>query len=117
MRLQELAAELPILSRCDPHGDADRVEITGLAYDSRAAGPGSLFFCVSGFRSDGHEFAPLALAAGAEALGVERPLGLGVPELVAASARAAMAPLAARFYGEPARALLVVGVTGTNGKT
>jgi UDP-N-acetylmuramoyl-L-alanyl-D-glutamate--2,6-diaminopimelate ligase len=98
-------------------GEAAATEITGLAYDSRKVTPGTLFFCVPGFASDGHEFAPDAVRAGAAALVVERPLHLGVPEVVVASARAAMAPVAARFYGEPARELRVVGVTGTNGKT
>jgi UDP-N-acetylmuramoyl-L-alanyl-D-glutamate--2,6-diaminopimelate ligase len=93
------------------------VEITGLAYDSRAAGPGTLFFCVPGANSDGHDHAPQAVAAGASALVVERPLNLGVPELQVASVREAMAPLAARFYGDPSSALRVIGVTGTNGKT
>jgi UDP-N-acetylmuramoyl-L-alanyl-D-glutamate--2,6-diaminopimelate ligase len=110
MRLDGLiAAELD--------SEAAGVEITGLAYDSREVAPGDLFFCVSGFRSDGHDFAVEAVRAGAAALVVERPLGLGVPEVVLASARAAMAPAAARFYGEPARELRVLGVTGTNGKT
>jgi UDP-N-acetylmuramoyl-L-alanyl-D-glutamate--2,6-diaminopimelate ligase len=98
-------------------GDAASVEISALAYDSRRVTAGALFFCVPGFNSDGHEFAPQAVRAGAAALVVERPLQLGVPEVVVASARAAMAPAAARFYGEPARELRVVGVTGTNGKT
>jgi UDP-N-acetylmuramoyl-L-alanyl-D-glutamate--2,6-diaminopimelate ligase len=97
--------------------EAAGVEITGLAYDSREVRAGDLFFCVSGFRSDGHRFAPEAVRAGAAALVVERPLDLGVPEVVVASARAAMAPAAARFYGDPASTLRVVGVTGTNGKT
>src|SRR6185437_13853927 len=78
---------------------------------------GELFFCVSGFQRDGHDFAPQAVAAGAAALVVERPLGLGVPEVRVASARAAMAPIAARFYGDPTSQMRVVGVTGTNGKT
>jgi UDP-N-acetylmuramoyl-L-alanyl-D-glutamate--2,6-diaminopimelate ligase len=108
---------LDALIAADPAGEAAGVEITGLAYDSREVAPGDLFFCVSGFRSDGHEFAPEAVRAGAAALVVERPLGLGVPEVLVKSARAAMAPAAARFYGEPARELRVVGVTGTNGKT
>ncbi len=98
-------------------GDAASVEISALAYDSRRVTAGALFFCVPGFNSDGHEFAPQAVRAGAAALVVERSLQLGVPEVVVASARAAMAPAAARFYGEPARELRVVGVTGTNGKT
>lgn len=110
MRLDGLIA-------AEPAGDAAGVEITGLAYDSRDVAGGDLFFCVSGFRSDGHDFAAEAVRAGAAALVVERPLGLGVPEVVVASARAAMATAAARFYGEPARALRVVGITGTNGKT
>jgi UDP-N-acetylmuramoyl-L-alanyl-D-glutamate--2,6-diaminopimelate ligase len=117
MRLAELAAALPAPG-ARSLSDADgSVEISGLAYDSRIVGPGELFLCVSGFSSDGHEFAPQALARGAAALAVERPLELGVPELVLSSVRGAMAPLAAHFYGEPSRALKVVGVTGTNGKT
>ena len=98
-------------------GVGGEVEITGLAYDSRTVTPGSLFFCVKGFQSDGHDFAAQALARGAAALVVERPLGLGVPEVLVSSARAAMGPAAVRFYGDPSAALRVVGVTGTNGKT
>ena len=93
------------------------VDVRALAYDSRAVGPGTLFFCVSGLQRDGHSFAPEAIARGAAALVVERPLGLGVPEAIVPSVRAAMAPAAARFYGEPSERLRVVGVTGTNGKT
>ncbi|MGD0980653.1 MAG: UDP-N-acetylmuramoyl-L-alanyl-D-glutamate--2,6-diaminopimelate ligase [Solirubrobacteraceae bacterium] len=93
------------------------VEITGLAYDSRAAGPGTLFFCVTGARSDGHEHAAEAVRRGASALVVERALSLGVPELRVESVREAMAPLAARFFGDPSGALRVIGITGTNGKT
>src|SRR3954447_22735754 len=97
-------------------GAAD-VEITGLAYDNRAVMPGTLFFCVVGFTRDGHDFAPDAIARGAAALVVERPLGLGVPEVRVENVRAATAPLAARFHGDPTAALDVVGITGTNGKT
>jgi UDP-N-acetylmuramoyl-L-alanyl-D-glutamate--2,6-diaminopimelate ligase len=98
-------------------GEAGMLEITGLAYDSRAVAPGSLFFCVPGFQSDGHDFAGQAVERGAAALVVERPLGLGVPEVVVASVRAAMGLAAVRFYGDPSAELRVVGVTGTNGKT
>jgi UDP-N-acetylmuramoyl-L-alanyl-D-glutamate--2,6-diaminopimelate ligase len=93
------------------------VEISALAYDNRQVAPGTLFFCVRGFTRDGHEFAPDAVARGAAALVVERPLGLGVPEVVVESARAAMAPAAARFNGDPTAELDVVAITGTNGKT
>jgi UDP-N-acetylmuramoyl-L-alanyl-D-glutamate--2,6-diaminopimelate ligase len=97
-------------------GPAD-VPVTGLAYDNRAVEPGTVFFCVPGFTRDGHDFAPDAIARGAAALVVRRPLGLGVPEVVVDDVRAAMALAAARFYGDPTATLAVCGVTGTNGKT
>jgi UDP-N-acetylmuramoyl-L-alanyl-D-glutamate--2,6-diaminopimelate ligase len=91
--------------------------ILELAYDARAVGPGSLFFCVPGARADGHDFAPEAVDAGAAALVVERPLDLPVPQLVVPDARAAMAVAADVFFGQPTTELTVAGVTGTNGKT
>ena len=93
------------------------VEIGGLAYDSRRAGPGVLFFCVPGARADGHDFAAAAVAAGCPALVVERRLGTGASEALVADARAAMAPAAAAFHGDPTARLGVAGITGTNGKT
>ncbi len=92
-------------------------EITGLAYDSRAVKAGDLFFCVTGLESDGHEFAPRAAEAGAAALVVERDLGLDLPQARVGSARAAMAPVGAAFFGDPTAELALAGVTGTNGKT
>ena len=97
--------------------DAPAVEISGLAYDNRRVERGTLFFCVRGFTRDGHAFAPDAIARGAAALVVDHPLGLGVPEVLVDDVRAAMAPAAARFFGEPTARLRMVGVTGTNGKT
>jgi UDP-N-acetylmuramoyl-L-alanyl-D-glutamate--2,6-diaminopimelate ligase len=96
---------------------APEVEITNLAYSSERVRPGALFFCVPGFRADGHRFAPEAVARGAAALVCERPLGLGVPEVVVEDVRAAMGPAAARYFGDPTHVLRVVGITGTNGKT
>ena len=94
-----------------------RLEVSGLAYSSQSVTPGTLFFCVPGFRSDGHDFAPDAVERGAVALVCQRALGLGVPEVVVEDVRAAMGPAAARFYGDPTAELEVVGITGTNGKT
>jgi UDP-N-acetylmuramoyl-L-alanyl-D-glutamate--2,6-diaminopimelate ligase len=93
------------------------VAVANLAYDSRKAGPGTLFFCVVGEKRDGHEFAAQVVEAGAVALVVERELEVDVPQVVVPSARAAMAPFAAAFWGDPTVELRVVGVTGTNGKT
>src|SRR5205085_6921318 len=109
MRLEELIPDVPPTAR--------EVEVSGLAYDDRTVSPGTLFFCVPGFARDGHEFAADAIARGAVALVVERPLNLDVPEIRVDSVRKAMAPAAARFYGDPTAELRVGGVTGTNGKT
>src|SRR6478609_737407 len=98
-------------------GDGPDVVVTSLTFDNRLVGPGTLFFCVPGFTRDGHDFAPDAVARGAVALIVQRPLGLDVPEFVVEDVRAAMAQIAARFYGDPTAALKVAGITGTNGKT
>jgi UDP-N-acetylmuramoyl-L-alanyl-D-glutamate--2,6-diaminopimelate ligase len=113
MRLDALSAAVP---GSELRGDGS-VEIADLAYDSRRAGPGTLFVCVPGGSADGHDFASQVVAAGAAALVVERPLDLGVPELQVADARAAMAPLAARLNGDPTAELRIAGITGTNGKT
>jgi len=98
-------------------GDGPDVVVTGLTFDNRLVAPGTLFFAVPGFSRDGHDFAPDAVARGAAALVVQRPLGLGVPEVVVEDVREAMSLAAARFYGDPTTELRVAGITGTNGKT
>jgi UDP-N-acetylmuramoyl-L-alanyl-D-glutamate--2,6-diaminopimelate ligase len=113
MRLEELIDGLEVEA---VRGDAG-VEVADLAYDSAKAGPGTLFVCVPGERADGHEFAADAVGRGAVALVVERDLDLDVPQVRVADARAAMAPLAIRFWGDPSAELTVAGITGTNGKT
>jgi UDP-N-acetylmuramoyl-L-alanyl-D-glutamate--2,6-diaminopimelate ligase len=116
MKLGTLVSAASFGGRARVVGDAE-VEVADLAYDSRKAGPGTLFFCVVGEKSDGHEFAAQVVEAGASALVVERELEVAVPQVVVPSARAAMAPFAAAFHGDPTAELKVVGVTGTNGKT
>jgi UDP-N-acetylmuramoyl-L-alanyl-D-glutamate--2,6-diaminopimelate ligase len=100
-------------------GDVADPEVTSIEFDSRLVSPGALFVCLPGRRSDGHDYAPAAVEAGAVGLVVERPLPLAVPQMVVApgTARASMARIAATFYDNPARSLVTVGVTGTNGKT
>jgi UDP-N-acetylmuramoyl-L-alanyl-D-glutamate--2,6-diaminopimelate ligase len=97
--------------------DAPAVDVTALAYDNRLVTPGTLFFCVPGFTRDGHDFADDAIARGAVALVVQRPLDRGVPEILVDDVRAAMAPAAAALAGDPTARLTTVGITGTNGKT
>ena len=91
--------------------------VRSIAYHTRDVGPGTLYFCVPGFRRDGHDFAAQAVSAGAVAVVCERDLDVAAARLVVPRVRAAMPRIAARFYGHPSRELTVVGVTGTNGKT
>jgi UDP-N-acetylmuramoyl-L-alanyl-D-glutamate--2,6-diaminopimelate ligase len=112
--LAALAAAAGELVAVPPAGDP---LVAGVAYASERVRPGDLFFCVPGTRRDGHEFAADAVAAGAVALCTQRRLDLGVPEIVVTDVRRAMARIGASFFGRPADRLLLVGVTGTNGKT
>lgn len=103
-----------------PSGASDPT-IRGIRYDSRQVAPGDLFVALRGASSDGHDFLEPAVAAGAAALLVETPpdtAALGdVPVVRVPDTRRALAPLSARFYGQPAEELCLIGVTGTNGKT
>jgi UDP-N-acetylmuramoyl-L-alanyl-D-glutamate--2,6-diaminopimelate ligase len=92
-------------------------EVRSLAYDSRCVQPGALFFAVRGSDHDGHLFVGEAIQKGAAGIVVERPIPGEVARLEVASVRAAMGPISAAFYGQPACRLITVGVTGTNGKT
>ncbi len=86
--------------------------------DSRQVQPGSLFVAVGGGSSDGHAYIPAALEKGAAAVVGEKPMtGLPVPYIRVENSRRALAYLAAAFYGNPGRKLVVIGVTGTDGKT
>ena len=98
--------------------DAD-IEITVLTTDSRSARRGSLFVCISGARSDGHDFAASAYKSGCRCFLAERPLDLAkdASVTVVSSTRRALAVIAQRFYGEPAASLRLIGITGTKGKS
>ena len=93
--------------------------VTGVHFDSRDVAEGAVFVAVPGHRVDGAEFADEARARGAALVVAEiGPPDTAVrPWIRVADARAALAALAAAFYGNPSRDLLVAGVTGTNGKT
>jgi UDP-N-acetylmuramoyl-L-alanyl-D-glutamate--2,6-diaminopimelate ligase len=95
-------------------GDPD---VLGVTHDSRRVGDGYLFVCLVGASVDGHEYAAAAMRAGATALLCERTLPLDVAQVRVRNTRKAMARAAANFWDHPARALTMVGVTGTKGKT
>jgi UDP-N-acetylmuramoyl-L-alanyl-D-glutamate--2,6-diaminopimelate ligase len=98
-----------------PAGGDTRVE--DVTHDSRQVGPGWMFVAVRGATSDGHGFLGNAVSRGASAVCVDTPASLAVPQLVVPDTREAMGGLAATVHGNPSRALAVIGVTGTNGKT
>ena len=115
MKLGELLRGVPTLES----GADTAAEITSLAYDSRRVKPGTLFFAIQGEKADGHDFIPQALGAGAAAIVSERP---SPPELSSrwvqvARIRRALSDAAREFLGRPDSQLLLIGITGTNGKT
>lgn len=111
MKLSLIAQELGIAF------SEEDVEIGSITYDSRKVESGSLFCCLVGLVSDGHTFAGQAVDKGAAALIVEHRLPYNIPQLVVQDGRKAMALASACFYDHPEREMLMLGVTGTNGKT
>lgn len=92
------------------------LEVKGVTCDSSAVQQGFVFVCIKGTRFDGHSFAEKALQSGAVAVVVERDMGLE-NQIVVTDTHAAYATICAKWFGNPADALTLVGVTGTNGKT
>lgn len=97
-------------------GNLDK-EITSITNHSGQVGRGDLFICVPGLKSDGHHFASIALARGAEALVLERDVEVDCTKIFVKDAREAQAWLSHAFYGNPTNSVEMIGVTGTNGKT
>lgn len=91
--------------------------VSGICYDSRKVKPGDVFIAVSGFATDGNRFIPSALAKGACAVITARKPEEDVPYVLVKDDRLAMAQAGANFYNNPAKAMTLIGVTGTNGKT
>ncbi|MGD8703412.1 MAG: UDP-N-acetylmuramoyl-L-alanyl-D-glutamate--2,6-diaminopimelate ligase [Desulfosarcina sp.] len=116
MKLSVLTDKLAIeaTTALDNWGDP---QIKALCYDSRKVTPGSLFIAIQGLSVNGHGFIDQAVDRGAVAVVCEQPTEAEVAVLQVADSRAALAQLACRFYGYPADAMTLVGVTGTNGKT
>ncbi len=113
MLLSELVRLVPdeVVSH---RGDCD---VEDLSMDSRRKTGNALFFCISGARFDSHDFAAQAVQNGACALAVERYLDLNVPQVLVKNGRKAMTRMAAAFFGDPAKKLRMIGITGTKGKT
>lgn len=114
MNLKELSA-IPDLQEF--YGD-EQYEVSNIVTHSAQASPGALFVAVAGTRADGHAFLQDAYRAGVRAFVTQKPFRMpGVSNLVVKDTHAALAALAARFYGSPSERLKLIGITGTNGKT
>ena len=118
MRLTELASvvEGAKIVRFGRETETE-IEVQSLSADSRDVRYGDLFFCLKGGACDGHEFAVQAVKRGAVAIVCERELEVEVPQVIVPNARYAVSKMGSFFYGDPAKKVKVVGVTGTNGKT
>jgi UDP-N-acetylmuramoyl-L-alanyl-D-glutamate--2,6-diaminopimelate ligase len=112
MRLAELLRDVPVRERLG----SDDVDITFVTPDSRLVKSGALFVAIPGTAKDGTEFIPQAIERGAAAI-VATSGRSTVPTVIVDDARAALALIAANFYGRAAHKLSLVGVTGTSGKT
>lgn len=116
--LKELLVELP---QAQIKGDPD-CEVVAIAYDSREVAAGAAFVAIRGYTVDGHDFIAPAVERGARVIVADNEAALqnlapDVTGVLVPDTRAALAMMACEFYGHPSRELMMVGVTGTNGKT
>ncbi|MGN9775638.1 UDP-N-acetylmuramoyl-L-alanyl-D-glutamate--2,6-diaminopimelate ligase [Micromonospora sp. H33] len=125
VRLGDLAARLaaePDAGAVDPRAGAAEPVVTGVTHASQEVRPGDLYAALPGARRHGAEFLPAAAAAGAvavltDAAGAAAAEEAGLPALVVPDPRAVLGDLASAVYGDPTEGLIVIGVTGTAGKT
>ena len=116
MKIKEIIVNCNLLELI---GDKD-IDITKVSFDSRTVEPGTMFFAVKGTQTDGHAYIDTALDKGASAIVCEKmpkTLREGVTYIRVDDSAYVLGVGASNFYGNPSKALKLVGVTGTNGKT
>ncbi len=97
---------------------SEHLNISGIAFSSFDVKPGNIFVCISGFKTDGHDYAEDAIQRGAIAVLAEKDISdVGVTCIVTDNTRKALAKMAANFYEHPEKSFCLIGITGTNGKT
>ena len=113
MKLDQLLQDVSVLQwNVEPS-----MEITEVIYDSRKVTPGCVFVAVSGFASDGNRFIPMAMEKGAAVVVTAKKPEQDIPYVLVENDRLALALMGCNFFGHPAKAMTLIGVTGTNGKT
>ena len=114
MKLYELISDIAAEDVC---GDTI-IDIKSISIDSKNVNKGDLFIAIEGTKTDGHKYISQAIAKGAAAVIVSKPVAVeSIPVIRVANSRKAYALLSARFHGYPAKSLNLISVTGTNGKT
>ena len=113
MKLEKLLAGVNVMGKSVPFD----MEITDVVYDSRKVTPGCMFVAVTGFATDGNKYIPMALEKGAAVVVTAKPQPEEIPYVQVESDRLALAQIGANFYDHPGKAMKLIGVTGTNGKT
>ena len=93
------------------------MEIGLVTSDSRQVVPGSLFVALKGYAFDGNSFIPMAMEKGAVAVVTAQKPQQDIPYILVESDRAALAAISTNYYGHPAKAMTMIGITGTNGKS
>ena len=113
MKLRDLMQGIRVLETA-----ADmELDVCDVAYDSRKVQKGGVFVAISGFAADGNRFIPKALEAGAAVVVTAKKPEQGIPYILVENDRLALALMGCNFYGQPAKSMQLIGVTGTNGKT
>ena len=113
--LARVSSQVPLDVSRVPAAALDQ-PVTGIAYDSRSVTAGQVFVALRGVRDDGARYAADAVARGALVV-VGEQVSDDLPAITTPNGRVALAALAAAYFGQPSENLIVVGVTGTNGKT
>ena len=113
MKLKRLLSVLDVLEcTADPE-----LDVRDISFDSRTTQPGDLFAAVCGYESDGHRFIGAAVARGAAVVLCQKKPEVDIPYIRVAASRLALSRICCEFFGNPSRELIMIGVTGTNGKT
>ena len=113
MKLEMLLKDVKVLGGNVPLS----MDITEVVYDSRKVTPGCMFVAITGFATDGNQYIPMALEKGAAVVVTAKPQEENVPYIQVENDRRALAQIGANFYDHPGKAMQLIGVTGTNGKT
>lgn len=112
MKLIDLLGDVNVVK----YACEQETQVTGICYDSRKVKPGDAFVAVAGFRTDGHKYIAQAMESGASVIICQTPPEGNLPHVLVEDSRKALAQISNSFFGNPAQDMLLIGVTGTNGK-